>query len=77
MLKFYHILLLTLVAVFIASAAGIARYAADSCSKRECIGSLPRRQKNSPMTPRQRGMIFAAVSGAVHAKQRPCRLDTD
>ena len=33
MLKFYRILLLTLVAVFLASAAGIARYAADSlCS---------------------------------------------
>ena len=33
MLKFYHILLLTLVAVFIASAASIARYAADSCTQ--------------------------------------------
>ena len=30
MLKFYRILLLTLVAVFLASTAGIARYAADS-----------------------------------------------
>ena len=26
--------------------------------KRECIGSLPRRQKISPVTPRHRGMIF-------------------
>ena len=34
MLKFYHILLLTLVAVFLASTAGIARYAADSCTQR-------------------------------------------
>ena len=30
MLKFYRILLLTLVAVFLASAAGVARYAAVS-----------------------------------------------
>ena len=33
MLKFYRILLLTLAAVFLASAAGIARYAADSCTQ--------------------------------------------
>ena len=33
MLKFYRILLLTLVAVFLASTAGIARYAADSCTQ--------------------------------------------
>ena len=33
MIKFHRILLLTLVAVFLASAAGIARYAADSCTQ--------------------------------------------
>ena len=33
MLKFYRILLLTLAAVFLASAAGIARYVADSCTQ--------------------------------------------
>lgn len=33
MLKFYRILLLPLTAVFLASTAGIARYAADSCTQ--------------------------------------------
>ena len=41
MLKFYHILLLTLVAVFIASAASIARYAADSCTQGRKIPHNP------------------------------------
>ena len=77
MLKFYRILLLTLVAVFLASAAGIARYAADSCTQARMYRQLARRQKNSPMTPCQRGIFFTAVSGAVRAKQRPCRVDTD
>ena len=42
MLKFYHILLLTLVAVFIASAASIAAMPPIPVRKAECIGSLPR-----------------------------------
>lgn len=33
MLKFYRILLLPLTTVFLASAAGVARYAADSCTQ--------------------------------------------
>ena len=39
MLKFHRILLLTLVAVFLASAAGIARYAADSCTQKNAWSS--------------------------------------
>ena len=48
MLKFYHILLLTLVAVFIASAAGIARYAADSCTQTRMYRQLAAQTENSP-----------------------------
>lgn len=48
MIKFHRILLLTLVAVFLASAAGVARYAADSCTQRiiakVILGSLPNLQ---------------------------------
>lgn len=36
--------------------------------KRECIGSLPRRQKNSPMTPCQRGIIFLPQYQALYTQ---------
>ena len=48
MLKFYHILLLTLVAVFIASAASIARYAADSCTQSRMYRQLAALTENFP-----------------------------
>ena len=48
MLKFYRILLLTLVAVFLASAAGIARYAADSCTQARMYRQLAARTENFP-----------------------------
>ena len=48
MLKFYRILLLTLVAVFIASAAGIARYAADSCTQSRMYRQLAVQTENFP-----------------------------
>ena len=48
MLKFYHILLLTLVAVFIASAASIARYAADSCTQSRMYRQLAAQTEKFP-----------------------------
>lgn len=36
--------------------------------KAECIGSLPRRQKNSPMTPCQRGIIFLPQYQALYTQ---------
>ena len=72
MLKFYRILLLTLVAVFLASAAGIARYAADSCTQARMYRQLAAQTDEFPDD-----AVSTAVSGAVRAKQRPCRVDTD
>ena len=46
MLKFYRILLLTLVAVFLASTAGIARYAADSCTQARMYRQLAVQTEN-------------------------------
>ena len=48
MLKFYRILLLTLVAVFLASAAGIARYAADSCTQARMYRQLAAQTEEFP-----------------------------
>ena len=48
MLKFYRILLLTLTTVFLASAAGIARYAADSCTQARMYRQLAARTENFP-----------------------------
>ena len=48
MLKFYRILLLTLVAVFLASTAGIARYAADSCTQTRMYRQLAAQTENFP-----------------------------
>ena len=68
MLKFYHILLLTLVAVFIASAAGIARYAADSCTQTRMYRQLAAQTENSPMAPCHRGIIFLPQYRALYAQ---------
>ena len=48
MIKFHRILLLTLVAVFLASAAGIARYAADSCTQSRMYRQLAAQTENFP-----------------------------
>ena len=48
MIKFHRILLLTLVAVFLASAAGIARYAADSCTQSRMYRQLAVQTENFP-----------------------------
>lgn len=48
MLKFYRILLLTLVAVFLASTAGIARYAADSCTQSRMYRQLAAQTEKFP-----------------------------
>lgn len=78
MIKFHRILLLTLAAVFLASTAGIARYAADSCTQARMYRQLAVQTENFPGDTVSTGNnFFAAVSGAVHAKQRPCRVDTD
>ena len=48
MLKFYRILLLTLAAVFLASTAGIARYAADSYTQDRMYRQLAVQTENFP-----------------------------
>ena len=78
MLKFYRFLILPLTAVFLASTAGIARYVADSCTQARMYRQLAAQTENFPGDAASPGNdFFAAVSGAVHAKQRPCRVDTD
>ena len=78
MLKFYRFLLLPLTAVFLASTAGIACYAADSCTQTRMYRQLAAQTEKIPDDAVSTGNdFFAAVSGAVRAKQRPCRVDTD
>ena len=48
MIKFHRILLLTLVAVFLASTAGIARYVADSCTQARMYRQLAALTENFP-----------------------------
>lgn len=48
MLKFYRILRLTLAAVFLASTAGFARYAADSCTQARMYRQLAALTENFP-----------------------------
>lgn len=68
MLKFYRFLLLPLTAVFLASTAGIACYAADSCTQTRMYRQLAAQTKKSPMTPCQRGMIFLPQYQALYAQ---------
>lgn len=63
MIKFHRILLLTLVAVFLASTAGIARYVADSCTQARMYRQLAALTENFPVTLCQRGMIFCRSIG--------------
>ena len=48
MLKFYHIPLLSLAAVFLASTTGFARYAADSCTQARMYRQLAALTENCP-----------------------------
>lgn len=48
MLKFYRFLILPLTAVFLASTAGIARYAADSCTQARMYRQLAAQTENFP-----------------------------
>lgn len=48
MLKFYRFLLLPLTAVFLASTAGIACYAADSCTQARMYRQLAAQTENFP-----------------------------
>ena len=48
MLKFYRIPLLPLTAVFLASTAGIARYAADSCTQSRMYRQLAAQTEKFP-----------------------------
>ena len=48
MLKFYRFLILPLTAVFLASTAGIARYAADSCTQARMYRQLAALTENFP-----------------------------
>lgn len=77
MLKFYHILLLTLVAVFIASAASIARYAADSCTQSRMYRQLAAQTENFPDDTVSTGNDFCRSIRRCTRKQRPRRVDTD
>lgn len=68
MLKFYHILLLTLVAVFLASAAGIARYAADSCTQSRMYRQLAAQTENFSDDAVSTGNIFLPQYQALYAQ---------
>ena len=68
MLKFYRILLLTLVAVFIASAAGIARYAADSCTQTRMYRQLAAQTEKIPDDAVSTGNIFLPQYQALYAQ---------
>ena len=58
MLKFYRILLLTLIAVFLASAADIARYAAGSCTQSRMYRQLTAQTEKFPDDAVSTGNIF-------------------
>ena len=68
MLKFYRILLLTLVAVFIASAAGIARYAADSCTQTRMYRQLAAQTEKIPDDAVSTGNDFLPQYQALYAQ---------
>ena len=68
MLKFYRILLLTLVAVFLASTAGIARYAADSCTQSRMYRQLAAQTENFPDDTVSTGNDFLPQYQALYAQ---------
>ena len=68
MIKFHRILLLTLVAVFLASAAGIARYAADSCTQSRMYRQLAAQTENFPDDTVSTGNDFLPQYQALYAQ---------
>ena len=68
MIKFHRILLLTLVAVFLASAAGIARYAADSCTQSRMYRQLAAQTENFPGDAASPGNDFLPQYQALYAQ---------
>lgn len=58
MLKFYRFLILPLTGVFLASAADIARYAADSCTQTRMYRQLAAQTENFPDDAVSTGNIF-------------------
>ena len=68
MIKFHRILLLTLVAVFLASAAGIARYAADSCTQSLMYRQLAAQTENFPGDAASTGNNFLPQYQALYAQ---------
>ena len=68
MIKFHRILLLTLVAVFLASAAGIARYAADSCTQSRMYRQLAAQTEKFPDDAVSTGNNFLPQYQALYAQ---------
>lgn len=68
MIKFPRILLLPLVAVFIASAAGIARYAADSCTQSRMYRQLAAQTEKFPDDAASTGNNFLPQYQALYAQ---------
>ena len=68
MLKFYRFLLLTLAAVFLASTAGIARYAADSCTQSRMYRQLAALTENFPGDAASPGNDFLPQYQALYAQ---------
>ena len=68
MIKFHRILLLTLAAVFLASTAGIARYAADSCTQSRMYRQLAALTENFPGDAASPGNDFLPQYQALYAQ---------
>ena len=68
MLKFYRFLLLPLTAVFLASTAGIARYAADSCTQSRMYRQLAAQTENFPGDAASTGNNFLPQYQALYAQ---------
>ena len=68
MIKFHRILLLPLAAVFLASTAGIARYAADSCTQARMYRQLAAQTEKFPDDAASMGNNFLPQYQALYAQ---------
>ena len=68
MIKFHRILLLPLAAVFLASTAGIARYAADSCTQTRMYRQLAAQTEKFPDDAASPGNNFLPQYQALYAQ---------
>lgn len=68
MFKFYRFLILPLTAVFLASTAGIARYAADSCTQSRIYRQLAAQTEEFPDDAASRGNDFLPQYQALYAQ---------